>query len=590
MSDTLYNRIDYKLDNLLMDIESGKLGLPDLQRPFVWSNTKVRELFDSMLLGYPIGYLMLWDSPEDGGKSKQIGTEGHAIKEAKQLIIDGQQRLTSLYAVMYGKEVVDERFNKKRIVIAFHPLSRKFEVSTAPLMRNPEWIGDISTLFLEKKTLTYTNRFVSALRESFEKNDKPFTDEDEQTVADNIQELLALNNYMVPTLSITDQANEEDVAEIFKRVNSGGAKLNENDFILTLISVHDEAERRKIEQFCYDATVPVKGGTSYNHIFVPKPAHLIRAVMAYGFKRARLRYAYMVLRGKDMDTGVYSSELRERKFKELESYLAQVLDLNNWHEFINCVVSAGNLTSAMISSDNALVYTYVMYLIGKYDFKVAAKTLRRAIARWFYMASVTYYYTSSFEGKVQQDLNNIGELRDADQFVAYIDRKIAGAFTEDYFGITLPAEFATVSTIGPSWNAFCAAQNILNSKALFSTMHIRDLFQPGASGTKASVERHHLWPKAYLATIGYANDRDRNQIANYAYIEWKDNLDISDTAPAEYWPTAIDGISESTLRDMCDTNALPDDWTRLSYPQFLEARRKLMAGVVRRGYEALLEN
>ena len=110
MSDTLYNRIDYKLDNLLMDIESGKLGLPDLQRPFVWKNTKVRELFDSMLLGYPIGYLMLWDSPEDSGKTKQIGTDAHAFTEAKQLIIDGQQRLTSLYAVMYGKEVVDERF------------------------------------------------------------------------------------------------------------------------------------------------------------------------------------------------------------------------------------------------------------------------------------------------------------------------------------------------------------------------------------------------------------------------------------------------------------------------------------------------
>lgn len=590
MSDTLYNRIDYKLDNLLMDIESGKLGLPDLQRPFVWKNTKVRELFDSMLLGYPIGYLMLWDSPEDGGKSKQIGTDGHAFKEAKQLIIDGQQRLTSLYAVMYGKEVVDERFNKKHITIAFHPLSRKFEVSTAPLMRSPEWIGDISTLFLEKKTLTFINNFVKALRDSYEKNGKTFSDEDEQTVADNIQELLALKNYMVPTLAITDQANEEDVAEIFKRVNSGGAKLNENDFILTLISVHDEAERRKIEKFCYEATVPVKSGTSFNHIFCPKPAHLIRTVMAYGFKRARLRYAYMVLRGKDMDTGIYSSELREKKFKELEYYLEQVLDLNNWKDFLNCVKTAGYLTSAMVPSDNALVYTYVMYLIGKYDFKVNDKALRLAVSRWFYMASVTYYYTGSFEGKVQQDLNNIGELKTAEQFVEYIDRKISSAFTDDYFNITLPAEFATISTTGPSWNAYCAAQNILNPKALFSTMHIRDLFQPGASGTKSSVERHHLWPKAYLSTIGFTNDRDRNQIANYAYIEWKDNLDISDTAPSEYWPVITEGISEQTLKNMCNANALPDGWTQMTYPQFLEARRKLMADIVRRGYAALKEN
>ena len=186
MSDTLYNRIDYKLDNLLMDIESGKLGLPDLQRPFVWKNTKVRELFDSMLLGYPIGYLMLWDSPEDSGKTKQIGIETHAFTEAKQLIIDGQQRLTSLYAVMYGKEVVDERFNKKQIIIAFTPLERRFEVSTAPLRRSPEWIGNISALFMEKKTLSFIMQFIKTLREAWERNGKEFTDEQEEMVANNI--------------------------------------------------------------------------------------------------------------------------------------------------------------------------------------------------------------------------------------------------------------------------------------------------------------------------------------------------------------------------------------------------------------------
>lgn len=590
MSDTLYNRIDYKLDNLLMDIESGKLGLPDLQRPFVWKNTKVRELFDSMLLGYPIGYLMLWDSPEDSGKTKQIGTESHAFTEAKQLIIDGQQRLTSLYAVMYGKEVVDERFNKKQIIIAFNPLERRFEVSTAPLRRSPEWIGNISALFMEKKTLSFIMQFIKTLREAWERNGKEFTDEQEEMVANNIQDLLALRNYMVPTLSITAQANEEDVAEIFKRVNSGGATLNENDFILTLISVHDEAERRKIEKFCYDATIPVKGGTSYNQIFKPKPAHLIRAVMAYGFKRARLRYAYMILRGKDLDTGKYSPELREQKFKDLEYYLEQVLDLSNWKEFINCVITAGYLTESMIPSSNALVYTYVMYLIGKYDYKTDSQVLRRAISRWFYMASVTYYYTGSFEGKVQQDLNNISSLKDSSQFIAYLDRKIQDAFTEDYFGITLATEFATTSTTGPSWNAYCAAQNILNSKALFSTMHIRDLLSPGASGVKSSVERHHLWPKAYLPSVGFSNDRDRNQIANYAYIEWKDNIEISDTAPSEYWPKITEGISDATLQEMCDTNAIPEGWTDMTYPQFLEQRRKLMASIVRRGYEKLSEN
>ena len=96
MGKVLYSRIDYKLENLLLDIESGALGLPDLQRPFVWQNAKIRDLFDSMMKGYPIGYLMLWDSPADEKNDKQIGTDQHQHSAPKKLIIDGQQRLTSL--------------------------------------------------------------------------------------------------------------------------------------------------------------------------------------------------------------------------------------------------------------------------------------------------------------------------------------------------------------------------------------------------------------------------------------------------------------------------------------------------------------
>ena len=93
-----------------------------------------------------------------------------------------------------------------------------------------------------------------------------------------------------------------------------------------------------------------------------------------------------------------------------------------------------------------------------------------------------------------------------------------------------------------------------------------------------------------LSAIGFSNDRDRNQIANYAYIEWKDTIEISDTAPSEYWPQITEGISSVTLQEMCDTNAIPEGWTDMTYPQFLEQRRRLMAGIVRRGYEKLTEN
>ncbi len=181
------------------------------------------------------------------------------------------------------------------------------------------------------------------------------------------------------TRYISEEADEEAVAEIFVRVNSGGKSLNENDFILTLISIHDETERRRIERFCYEATIPVSGGTSYNLLFNPKPSHIIRAVMAYGFKRARLRYAYMLLRGRDMKTETYSAGLRDKMFARLKNRLDDVPDLNNWHEFIHCVMSAGYFSRSLIASENALVYTYVMYLIGKYDFGIDAAALRKLV-------------------------------------------------------------------------------------------------------------------------------------------------------------------------------------------------------------------
>ena len=228
-----------------------------------------------------------------------------------------------------------------------------------------------------------------------------------------------------------------------------------------------------------------------------------------------------------------------------------------------------------------------MYLIGKYDFNVDSAVLRRLIARWFYMVSVNSYYSFSYESVVQQDLNNIGNLHSAEEFKNYLEGKIDAVFTNDYFRITLPNALETSSASSPVWNAYVAAQNVLNVRALFSNLRVRELFSPGASGTKSSVEKHHLWPKAYLPTIGYNDNRDINQAGNFAFIEWKDNNNISDDAPSIYWPVVTADISEDVLKEMMNDNAIPENWTAMTYPDFLKARRLLMADIVRRGYEAL---
>jgi uncharacterized protein with ParB-like and HNH nuclease domain len=129
---TCFKKVDYDLSGLLHYIDIGDIGLPDIQRPFVWSNAKVRDLFDSMYRGFPIGYLLFWENSSANG-AKQIGVENKQHKVASRLIVDGQQRLTSLFAVFRGCKVLDEDYKERLIEVAFRPRDGKFEVADAAI-------------------------------------------------------------------------------------------------------------------------------------------------------------------------------------------------------------------------------------------------------------------------------------------------------------------------------------------------------------------------------------------------------------------------------------------------------------------------
>lgn len=208
------------------------LGLPDIQRPFVWNTIKVRDLFDSMFKGYPVGYLLLWEAPKNSGR-KQIGTEMHGQDTPSTLIIDGQQRLTSLYSVMKDKPVLTKKFIEKKLAISFRPLTAEFGVTSAAHKRSPEWIDDISVLFTQSEaTRRITNSFISKLSET-----KELSDAEEDSISTNIEKLLSLKKFPFTALEVNATTSEEDVADIFVRVNSRGQNLNQADFVLTLISV-----------------------------------------------------------------------------------------------------------------------------------------------------------------------------------------------------------------------------------------------------------------------------------------------------------------------------------------------------------------
>lgn len=587
MAKELFTEVTRKLKNIIDEVESGKLGLPELQRGYVWKAHKVRDLLDSMLKGYPIGYLMIWDSSDPQNKVKNIGTENKPYSVPKSLIIDGQQRMTSLYAVMRHKEVMDEKYNKRFITISFNPFTRTFEVGDNAKKKAADWIYDISDVFLnEPSSFKYITELVQSMRENKEKAGGNLTGAETQTVQQNIMDLLALGDYNIPTLEINGNSNEESVADIFVRVNSGGEKLGEDDFILTLISVYWQEGRRKIEEFCKSAKIP-KSGTSYNFLFEPSPTHIVRVAMSYGFKRARLNYAYKLLRGRDFETEVYSEELREEQFAKLQIVLDKVLNVQTWNDFLKCIEAAGFVSKSLISAQNALVYTYTLYLIGKHEYNMKETELRKLIAKWFFMGSVSGYYTSSPETVVEADLADLRNVRTESEFRTLLEGKIAAVFTNDYFNMTLPNNLATSASRSPVWFGYCAALNVLGAKVLFSTLNTRELFSPAATGTKKAIERHHLFPKAYLKKIGISDDRDRNQNANFAFIEWHDNIEILDTSPAEYMKDQLAKIFPADKASIYELHALTDGWENMDYFDFLKQRRTLMAQVIKKGFERL---
>lgn len=583
MPQTLYRDTGYSLTHLIEDIKHGNIALPDIQRPFVWSAAKTRDLFDSMYRGFPVGTLMLWETGAEVG-TKQVGG-GDADKVPKLLIVDGQQRLTSLYAVLTGRPVLTKTFEEKRIRIAFRPLDETFEVTDAAIERSPEFIPDITALWSSgyKSTL---RKFINRLSET---RDDPLEHDVEDLLEERVDRVRDLRDFRFQVIELGMTASEEQVAEIFVRTNSEGVKLNQADFILTLMSVHWEKGRRQLEEFAREAVDPkVTGSSSKNPFIDPSPDQLLRAGVGLAFRRGRLQHVYNILRGKDLETGDVSAQRREEQFDRLRLAQDEVVNLTNWHEFLKTISHAGFRSRKMITSENALVYTYILWLIGRRDFGIDLKTLRSVIARWFFMAHTTGRYTSSPESQIESDLGRIGDLapRDGPAFCLELDRIVRANFTGDYWDITLPNRLDTSSSRSPVLYAYWAALNLLDAELLFSDIRIRALLDPGVSAPR-SIERHHLFPKDFLGSKGIKGTRVVNAIANMAFLDWPENAKISADDPLVYWPEMAGHLGTARAQQQAYWHALPVGWEQLDYQTFLDRRRPLLARVVRDGFEKL---
>ncbi len=582
MSDMVFKKVDYTLGNLVAYVEQGDIGLPELQRPFIWPVVKVRDLFDSLYRGYPIGYFLFWENGlQDHGHSIAHKQDGHS---PKLLVVDGQQRITSLYAVIKGQDVLDRNKEPVRIRIAFRPKDSKFEVTNAAIERDPEWIPNISLLWA-KDNKRVVKEFFDRLNK-----EEPLPETEENRLDAAIDRLKNLVYFPLVALELSSALDEESVADIFVRINSKGTPLNQANFILTLMSVFWEDGRKGLEDFCEQARKiqPAGKPSPFNPLFQPIPDRLLRVSIGLGFRRARLADAYAVLRGRDLETREFSPEKRDQNFRLLEQAQSFALDLTNWHEFVKVIRQAGYRSSRLISSEYALLYTYTLFLIGRRDFHVPLVHLRNITARWLFMVNLTGRYTDSPESRMEQDLADFRGLSTAEEFISLLQRKIHNEFTQDFWSINLPANLATASRRNTAFLAYQASLVLLDARAFFSQFKMSDLLDPNITPRKAASDLHHLFPRAYLAKLGITERRDVDQAANLVVADWADNIKIGDKPPSEYMPSLVKDRRCDEIEQMYFWHSLPEGWEVMAYPDFLEERRKHMARVIKQGFERIV--
>lgn len=218
-----YSVNNYTVETLLSNIKSGSIAIPEMQRPFVWDSSKVRDLVDSLYKGFPVGYIIVWQNPDvklkDGTKSS-----------GKKVLIDGQQRITAMAAAIVGQEVLDDHYKWKRISIAFNPVEEKFEVANNAILKSSKWIPDIAPV-LEPAFDTF-----SFVMEYCQKNE--ITDQMSQ-VNNIVNRLRGIQNNSLGGITLAEDLDIDSVTEIFIRINSKGVVLSQADFAMSKISSNE---------------------------------------------------------------------------------------------------------------------------------------------------------------------------------------------------------------------------------------------------------------------------------------------------------------------------------------------------------------
>lgn len=593
-----YSVTQSAVTQLLEDVKGDRIAIPELQRPFVWDSIKVRDLMDSLYKGYPVGYLITWQSI--GAKLK-----GGQVAAHQQILIDGQQRITALRAAVAGLKVINKRYKSVRITIAFNPITEEFATLTPVIRKNPQWIADISEYFNSESPLSFA-------REYLERN----PDVDTKVFETNLAHLGRIQNAQIGIIGLADDLDVETVSEIFIRINSKGVPLSSADFAMSKIATYGDRGRnlrKLIDYFCHLAVAPHAyadiqendsefAETPYlraigwlkdeaEDLYDPQYSDIIRVAGLVGFSRGKASSIVSELSGRDPGTRKVDEERIPIAYDKLKRALLQIVRNYNFDNFLMLIKSAGFITSGMVNSTNALNFAYALYLRLREDKEMAEGERKRIVKRWFVMSMLTGRHSGSFESTWEQDIRRIGEQGAAN----YLKQVEESELSDAYWAVTLPAALETTSTVSPFFQTFLAAQVTTNARGFLSKgITVAAMHQQ-------SGDIHHIVPKDYLQKNGFPDRGDYNQVANFALTETSINISISNKPPAQYMADMASQIESGllTLGEITDAadlaanlaeNAIPTNLIEVtagSYKEFLAQRRKLMAAVIRDYYQAL---
>lgn len=587
-----------QVDTLLGWVRSKQIAIPEMQRPFVWNSTKVRDLMDSLYNGFPIGYLITWQSLE-------VGLKDGSTSNFKQILIDGQQRITAMTAALVGEPVVDKSYARKRIKIAFNPVSEEFATLTPVIEKNPEWLSDVAEFINAASVLRIMKDYMSA---------NPGVDE--VAVEQALGKLGAIKTAQVGIITLGEDLDINTVTEIFIRINSKGVPLSSADFAMSKIASHGDFGsnlRKLIDYFCHLAVAPhVYEDISENDsafaasgymqkiawlrrdtsdLYDPTYTDVIRVAGIKGFKRGKVAALVSVLSGRDFETRSFDEALAVESFNKLESVLLEIVNEYNFQQFTMTIKSAGFVAPSMISSKNALNFAYAMYLHLRSDGRMTEGEIKRVVRKWFVMSLITSRYTGSFESAFDSDIRKISE-QGASEFLDNIEKS---SMSDNFWDVAVPMAMDSPSVRSPFFQTFLAAQVHSGARGFLSkNITVANMLEE-------SGDIHHLVPKNYLQKNGVADRNDYNQIANFALTETPINIGIKDSAPADYMERVGQQIADSELRlgeitesyelkENLAANAVPDSiytTTAESYGDFLIERRLLMSHFIRDYYRSL---